>query len=155
MGTQLLSLLAIQLTALSLVPAGAHLFELPHKIGLSAEAYLTVQSIYSGWALFGFVWLSTLLAQLALLWRVRQVRRALRPALAGTILLVLAFVVFFIWTFPANQATANWTALPAGWDSLRREWEFSHAAGALLIFGSLLMVTLASLRVPRQQPDRC
>jgi hypothetical protein len=39
------------LTALALVPAGAHLFELPNKIGLSQDRYFIVQSIYRGWAL--------------------------------------------------------------------------------------------------------
>ena len=34
--------LANILTALALVPAGAHLFELPNKIGLAQEAYFTV-----------------------------------------------------------------------------------------------------------------
>ena len=31
----------------------AHLFELPNKIHLSREDYLTVQQIYRGWALLG------------------------------------------------------------------------------------------------------
>jgi hypothetical protein len=43
------------LTAPALVPVGAHLFELPNKIGLSEEHYFLVQSIYRGWALFGIV----------------------------------------------------------------------------------------------------
>ena len=34
------------LTALALVPAGAHLFELPNKIGLAQDQYFIVQSIY-------------------------------------------------------------------------------------------------------------
>ena len=46
---------AVVLTALALVPAGAHFFELPNKIRLSQEQYFTVQGIYRGWALFGFV----------------------------------------------------------------------------------------------------
>jgi hypothetical protein len=45
---------AVILTALALVPAGAHLFELPNKIRLSQEQYFTVQGILS-W--LGAVWL--------------------------------------------------------------------------------------------------
>ena len=56
----------VLLTALALVPAGAHLFELPNKIGLPREAYLVAQGLYRGWALFGVVWFGALLANLAL-----------------------------------------------------------------------------------------
>jgi hypothetical protein len=41
--------------ALALVPAGAHVAELPNEMTLSADEYLTVQQIYRGSALFGFV----------------------------------------------------------------------------------------------------
>jgi heme A synthase len=39
---------AIILTALALVPAGTHLFELPNKIDLDQEACFAVQRIYRG-----------------------------------------------------------------------------------------------------------
>ena len=52
------------LTALALVPAGAHLFELPNKIGLDQEPYFIVQGIYRGWALFGIVLFGALAANL-------------------------------------------------------------------------------------------
>ena len=55
MAARLVQFLAILLTALALVPAGAHLAELPNKIGLDQEAYFIVQNIYAGWALFGIV----------------------------------------------------------------------------------------------------
>jgi hypothetical protein len=44
---------AILFTALALVPALAHAMELPNKMRLPREHYLTVQSIYRGWALVG------------------------------------------------------------------------------------------------------
>ncbi len=145
MESRLPALLAIVLTALSLVPAGAHLAALPNKIGLPAEAYLTAQGIYRGWALFGALWLATLAAHLLLLARLRRQGAPFRLALAGTVLLLLAFAVFFVWTLPANQATASWTVLPEGWESLRRQWELSHAAGAILLLASLTCITLAGL----------
>ena len=46
-----LKILALILTAIILVPSGAHLFELPGKINLDREAYFIVQGIYYGWAL--------------------------------------------------------------------------------------------------------
>ena len=52
--------------ALALAPAFAHLLELPNKICLSREDYLTVQQIYRGWALLGFVVFGALPSTLAL-----------------------------------------------------------------------------------------
>jgi len=45
--------IALVLAALALIPAGAHFFELPNKMALDGQAYLTVQQIYAGWSLFG------------------------------------------------------------------------------------------------------
>ena len=67
MGLRSVQFLAVILTALALVPAGAHLFELPNKIGLEQESYFIVQNIYRGWALFGIVLFGALAANLALL----------------------------------------------------------------------------------------
>ena len=48
-------LAAIVLTAIAMAAGWAHLLELPNKIGLSWDDYLTVQQIYRGWALLGVV----------------------------------------------------------------------------------------------------
>jgi hypothetical protein len=53
---------ALLFAALALVPSGAHLLELPNKIGLPAAEYLTVQQIYRGWALLGIVVYGALLS---------------------------------------------------------------------------------------------
>jgi hypothetical protein len=71
--------LALVLTALALVPSGAHLFELPGKISLGAEQYFIVQNIYRGWSLFGIVLIGALIANLALANVAARSRRAVRP----------------------------------------------------------------------------
>jgi len=43
------------LTALALVPSGAHLAALPNKMAMAQPAYFVAQQIYAGWALFGIV----------------------------------------------------------------------------------------------------
>jgi hypothetical protein len=53
---------ALLLVALCLVPTGAHLSELPNKIGLPADQYMLVQQIYRGWALFGSLIVAALAA---------------------------------------------------------------------------------------------
>jgi hypothetical protein len=145
LGLRAIQFLAIVLTALALVTAGAHLFELANKIGLKQDAYFTVQSIYRGWALFGIVLVGALGANLALTLMVRRMRGALWLALAGFLRVVGTLAVIFTWTYPANQATSNWTEVPAAWQELRRQWEYAHAANALLTFLALCAVTVSAL----------
>ncbi|HEX7204375.1 MAG TPA: hypothetical protein VF237_04425 [Xanthobacteraceae bacterium] len=66
-----LKFLAIVLTALALVPGGAHFFSLPNKITLTESNYFIVQNIYRGWALFGIVLFGALFANMALAWAMR------------------------------------------------------------------------------------
>jgi hypothetical protein len=142
----LLRTLAILLTALILVPSGAHLFELPGRIGLGRDAYLAVQQIYAGWAMWGVPIVAALVANLALaaaLWR--RERGAAVAALLAAALIAASLGVFFGWTFPANRATANWTVMPADWEALRRQWEWSHAANAVVVLAALVATTVAGV----------
>lgn len=150
----ILRCLAIILTALALVPAGAHLFALPNKIGMPMEAYFTVQSIYSGWALLGIVLLGALFVTLVLAVRIRHQPWAFRLALLAFLCLAANLAIFFLWTYPANQATDNWTMIPQDWQVLRKQWELSHAVNAILTFGALCAVTLAGLLPARDQTKR-
>jgi hypothetical protein len=145
MGVRILQFCAIVLTALALVPAGAHFFELPNKIGLDQHAYFTVQGIYRGWALFGFALFGALFANL-LLSLVQAVRR--RPwalPLAAFLLVAATLAIFFTWTYPANQATSNWTLPTPNWTTLRLHWEYAHAINALLTFVALCLLTWSAV----------
>jgi len=65
MALRLVQFLAIMLTALALVPSGAHLAALPNKMAMAQAAYFVAQQIYAGWALFGTVLFGALVANLA------------------------------------------------------------------------------------------
>lgn len=138
-----LQFLAIMLTALVLVPTGAHFFVLPNKIGLPQEAYFTVQAIYRGWALFGLVQTAALAANLSLAIALRDQRWPFWLVVSAFIFIAGSLVIFFTWTYPANQATDNWTLVPPNWRELRAQWEYSHAVNALTTFAALGAVTLA------------
>jgi hypothetical protein len=133
-GLKLLQFIAVVLMALALVPSGAHFFELPNKIKLDRDAYFVVQSIYSGWAMFGVVLILSVLVNLALVWVRRGQGAAFWLVLAAFICGVSTLAIFFAWTYPANVATDNWTAIPADWQELRRQWEYSHALNAVIAF---------------------
>ena len=137
--------LAIVLTALVLIPAGAHFFAFWNKIGLAQDAYFTVQGIYRGWALFGIVIFADLAALLALAWTHRREHWPLLLALLAFAVVAASLVLFFAWIYPANQATVNWTVVPENWETLRAHWEWTHLINAILVFIAFCAATVASL----------
>ena len=135
---QLLSLLFV---GLALIPAGAHLFELPNKLALKDSDYLVVQQIYRGWWLFALAILPALLFTAVHAFVVRARWSRFIPALGAFLCMLATQAIFWIWTYPANRQTANWTEIPATFTTLRAQWEFSHAAAAcfaLLAFALLV-----------------
>jgi hypothetical protein len=90
-GLKTMRFIALLFTALALAPALAHLLELPNKISFSREDYLTVQQIYRGWALLGFVVAGALLSNLILTIMVRTQVKAF-------ILTLIAFLHRCPWT---------------------------------------------------------
>jgi hypothetical protein len=137
--------LSLLFTALALAPAMAHLLELANKIGLPRDDYLTVQHIYDGWALLGFVVFGALFSTLALALLTRRRGRQFAYALTAFLSIAATQVVFWTFTFPANQVTRNWTVLPDNWLAVRAQWEYSHAASAILNLLALVAVILSVL----------
>jgi hypothetical protein len=144
-----LQFVAMMLTALALVPGGAHLFALPNKIHLSETDYFVTQSVYWGWALFGIVLIGAILANFALAVVIRSQRRPFIFTLINLLCLLATLAIFFVFTFPANQAMNNWTEIPANWEQLRWQWEVSHAVNAVITFVGFCSLTI-SLLVARE-----
>jgi hypothetical protein len=141
--TKTLQFLALALTTIALIPSGAHLFELPHKITLAQDQYFTVQGIYAGWSLFGAVLIPAVIVNFGLAYLMRDQHWSAVLILAAGILMAVTLATFFIWIYPANQATANWTTIPANWQTLRSRWEYTHAVNAGLTFLAFACLTLA------------
>ncbi|MER3423466.1 MAG: DUF1772 domain-containing protein [Nitrospiraceae bacterium] len=146
MGLNIVRFLSLLFVALAMAPAMAHLLELPNKITLSRDEYLTVQQIYRGWALLGFVVFGALVSTLILTIMVRHEPKAFALTLTAFLCIVGTQIVFWTWTYPANQQTDNWTMLPDNWLELRKQWEYSHATGAGLNVIALIALILSLLR---------
>ncbi|XSG82575.1 MAG: DUF1772 domain-containing protein [Methyloligella sp. ZOD6] len=145
MSVRAIQFLAIIVTALALIPSGAHLAALPNKIGMPQDEYFTVQAIYSGWAILGWLWPIALVANGVLAILVRSQPWPFRFAVLATLCFGLMFVVFLLWTFPANQVTANWTTVPENWETLRQQWEYSHAVNTAIVFLAVCFSLLSAL----------
>src|SRR3546814_6196718 len=96
MANRLLAFLAIILTALALVPAGAHLAETANKLPLPETDYLTVQQIYRGWALFGIVLFGALAADLLFAVTLPRRQGPFRLAHAGFLPIAAPLAIFFV-----------------------------------------------------------
>lgn len=104
--------LSILLTAIVMAGGMAHLFELPNKVHLPADDYLTVQQIYRGWALLGIPLCGALISAVTLTILLRGAGTPFYLALLATLCIAVSLAVFFSVTFPINKATQNWTTLP-------------------------------------------
>jgi hypothetical protein len=148
-GLTLALFVALLATAMALGPALAHLLELPNKIALPREDYFTVQQIYRGWSLLGWLLLIELVSIVAVIVLARGERPLRIAGIVALFGLLAAQVLFWTFTWPANQATANWTQQPENWELLRRQWEYSHAGGALLQLTALTALVIGALTRPR------
>jgi hypothetical protein len=145
MGLKIWRFIAMLCTAITMAAGFAHLLELSRKIALGREQYLMVQQLYRGWAWLGIVVVGALISTSIVTLLTPRGAPDRKWTLVAVSCIALSLVVFFVLTFPANQQTQNWTVLPENWESLRRQWEYSHAVAAGLDFLALSALTLSLL----------
>jgi hypothetical protein len=145
MTSRIVAWLAIVLTALALVPAAAHLLELPSKVKLADESYFMVQNIYRGWAWLGIVLVAALVADLAWALLLRGQGAAFALVVIASACMAATLAIYLVWAFPANRLTEDWTVMPENWTRLRLQWEAAHAANAALTFAALSCLTGAAV----------
>lgn len=141
--TDVVRMLAVVAVAICLVPAGAHLAEMPHKLALSPADYMIVQRIYAGWAFFGIAIVAALVLTLSLAvieWRTRWARWL---ALGSFLCLAATQAIFWIYTYPMNRLTRNWTTAPPDIATARWQWEMSHAVNAGITLLALILIVAA------------
>src|SRR5690348_12808154 len=99
---RVLEFLAIVLTAIILMPSGAHFFELPNKIRLVQDQYFVVQNIYRGWALFGTLIFPALVFTALLGFLARDNPLESRLAFFACLCIAASLGVFFGFVYPGN-----------------------------------------------------
>src|SRR4051812_48145379 len=148
----LLRILTVVSVAIYLVPEGAHFFEMFNKLKLTPSDYMIVQRIYDDWAFFGVaivVALSCTLIHAIAMWRNPGSRRL---SLASFASLIGTQAIFWSFIYPMNSLTQNWTAMPANFEAVRRQWEYAHAASAGVTLLALVLVLCAV--IPGARADR-
>ena len=135
-----LQFIAIVVVAIYLIPEGAHLFEMPNKLRLTPDSYMTVQQIYDGWAFFGVIIVLAVGCTLGCAIVMRRNLLAQRLSLGSCASLVGTQIIFWSFIYPMNALTRNWAEMPDHFEAARRQWEYAHAGSAGL---TLLAFVLA------------
>jgi hypothetical protein len=155
-------LVTVILIGLSMGPVLCHLLEMPAKLAYEGSLWLRLlHTLYP--PAFGtvgaFFEVGAVVTAVALAFLVRQRRPAFGWTLLAALSLVTAHAAFWIWIAPVNATMAPLTpeTLPADWMRLRDQWEYTHAARALLqiiAFGALVFSILVETptHVSRSQP---
>ncbi|UFW62518.1 hypothetical protein RlegWSM1455_13170 [Rhizobium laguerreae] len=138
--------LAVIITGLAFAAPAAHAFALLNKIGMAKADYFIAQQAYTGWWVVGLLLPLALLANIGNAVALRADGTAMMLSVAAAALIALNLVIFMVFTQPANAATENWTVQPENWESLRAQWEYSHAVNAAVTLLAFCCATLASLR---------
>ena len=144
----ILSFLALVLAAISLIPLGAHVFEMSAKMKLGRDAYFVVQGLYRGWAYFGIAMVGSLLASSANA-ALPGNRRDRLLSLFAALMIAASLGIFFAYVYPANRITQNWTSIPANWKNWRYQWEWGHVVSAVCAF--LAFLALGWLAVTKKE----
>ncbi len=160
-----LQILSVIVVAIVLTTTLAHALELPGKMRLSKNEYLTVQPIYyPGFTIAGFAEPAGVLILLLLMFVTPGT--AFWLMLGAFLALLLMHLLYWILIHPINNfwlKDIRLKGLGAGffgsglfgrgkasatvdWTTLRDRWEYSHAARALLaMIGLILLVTAVAL----------
>lgn len=140
---------AIYLTAITLALTLSHLLEMPGKLTWGQELYMAVQhSLYFYFAVVGApAELGAVLCLSVLCFLMRRRKHSFQLTLIAAICVAAGLAVWFAVVSPANREMAQWTTLPLPetWLETRRNWEFGHAASAVLDlvgFGALIASVL-------------
>ncbi|WP_261337454.1 hypothetical protein [Rhizobium leguminosarum] len=134
--------LAVIITGLALAAPAAHVSRSEWRGRIISIA----QQAYAGWWIVGLLLPLALLANIGNAVALRADGTAMMLSVAAAVLIALNLVIFMAFTQPANAATENWTVQPENWESLRAQWEYSHAINAAVILLAFCCATLASIR---------
>jgi Domain of unknown function (DUF1772) len=143
----------LMLTALSAGMAFCHMMEMPSRLKYAPALWSRVTNIEGTYRLFGpavgaSIEGGALSTAIFLSIFARKHRPAFALAWAGAACMAAAQVAWWLFVFPVNSQMVDWTpeSLPENFTQLRDQWEYTHAARAILQIvglGSLVLSVLA------------
>jgi len=143
--------LTLMLASLSLSLSMAHLLEMPQRLKFNQQLWVDVTVFSNVYRWFGSVGalfeVGAILAAIALTILVRKHRSVFYWTLAGTLLLITAFVSWILFIAPMNAEFAQWLTnpIPADWTRYRDQWEYAHAINAVIKLLALSLLVFSVL----------
>jgi hypothetical protein len=135
-----------------------HLLELPQRMQFDQQLWVRVTVIENVYRLFGSVGAvfetTAILTAIVLVFLIYKRGSTFYWALGGAILLVLAFVSWIMFVAPMNAEFALWLTNPVSvdWTRYRDQWEYGHAANALIkIIALSLLVISVLVETPKKR----
>jgi hypothetical protein len=160
--TEILSILALVLVAITMGLALAHALEFPGKLRLDEVSYRAVQAIYyPGFTIGGLIGeFGALLLLPVLLYLTPFGSQRFWWIAAAFACLALGHAIYWLVTHPTNSVWLKDTDISglgatffsafagtdADWRHLRNVWEFSHVARAVLAMAGLVSMAVALTR---------
>lgn len=145
----------IMLAIFSLCLSMAHLLELPQRMKFDQELWIRVTVFENLYALFGSVGavfeIGAILSAFIFTFLVRQRGQTFYWTLGGAVFMLIAFVSWLVFVADANAELAKWLTnpVPPNWMRTRNQWEYAHAANAIIkIIGLSLLVTSVLVETP-------
>ena len=159
-----LEVVAILLTAVVMSLSLAHALELPGKLRLNREAYLTTQTIYYPGFTFGGIAEPLAVIAVLLLLSSSPVGTRFWLLLLSLVALAAVQLIFWFWVQPVNriwlkevnlgragaaffgkqgQAPDDGNPTLESWRALRDRWESGHVARAVFAIIALILLTVA------------
>ncbi len=149
MMTKFLRFITLMFVALSMAMAFSHLLQMQPRMSFDAELWRNTQTmyLYFGPPVGAVIEVGAVVSSLLLTLVVLRRRPAFQWTLLCAVCMIAALVAWWFFVNPVNQAMVNWTAttMPADWQWLRAQWEYTHAVRAVLQiigFSALLISTL-------------
>ena len=150
--------ITLMLASFSLSLSMTHLLELPQRMQFDQQLWIRVTVIENIYRLFGTVGaafeITAILTAIILVFLVRKYGSTFYWTLGGAILLAIAFVSWIIFIAPMNAEFAKWltTPIPSNWMQYRDQWEYAHAANAIVkIMGLSLLVISVLVETPEKR----
>jgi hypothetical protein len=140
--------LTIILVSLSMAMAFCHLLQLPPRMSYDSAQWVATQSLYQLFGTVGaFIEVSAVLLAAVLSLAVCRRRPAFRWTLFGAACLLVAHAAWWVFVAPVNAEISTWTpdAIPGDWTWWRSQWEYTHAARAILEILGLSALVLSVL----------
>jgi hypothetical protein len=150
-------LATLLLAALSMALSFCHLMEMPVRLSWGPALWMQTTNFGGLYYLFGRVGavidVSAILASAILVVLVRRRQPSIHFTMAGAALMALGLALWVGFVAPMNAVMATWTPgpIPADFLAVRDQWEYSHAAIALIKIAGLTALLLSVLVETRRE----